>query len=78
MILDPRGYDVVEWTDYLNLEMGQFGLVPRLDDEKKWREWAATVIAFPAISGHNPPNPYQFEDWREWAFRFNQVIETLE
>lgn len=75
MILDPRGLSVIEWTDYINLDVGTQGIVPRLDDPDGWREWAAAVNLLPGISKHLPPNPYEYDDWMAWAFRFNETVE---
>jgi hypothetical protein len=45
-----------------------------LDDPRKWRDWAVNAIRDPNVSIYSPPNPYDFLDWREWAFRFNQAV----
>lgn len=75
MILDPRGMGVIQWTDFLNLDIGVHGIVPRLDDATQWREWAAAVNLLPGISRQLPPNPYDFDNWIDWAFRFNDTVE---
>lgn len=72
-MIDPRFLDVLEWTDRMAL------LLPfpvfKLGEENRWRDWARYVQSFPQISIFNPPVPDYFEDWREWATRFNQTVE---
>lgn len=75
MILDPRGMSVVEWTDRINLDLGVHGIVPRLDDAEGWRDWAASILLLPGVARQLPPDPYEFADWRQWAFRFNEMVE---
>ena len=76
MSIDPRGYTVIEWTDYMNDSLSEYGNVPRLDEPEKWRDWAATVLGMGQISAINPPDPYVFDDWMLWAMRFNSVIDS--
>lgn len=75
MIIDPRGYTVTEWSDYIapSLSRGS-GIVPKLLDPDKWQEWAAIICNLPGIVGQNPPNPFTYDDWLSWAEAFNQVV----
>ena len=75
MVLDPAGYSVVEWTDYVNLGLAVFGTIPILWDEKSWQDWAAAVIALPGISAFNPPNPFNYSQWQLWADDFNKAVD---
>ncbi len=73
--IDPRFLEVIEWTDYMNPILSQQGSdIGRLESPDQWKEWARSVILsnnqYQAIA----PNPYQFDDWRDWAERFLQVI----
>ena len=47
--------------------------VGRLDDPTQWREWARSVILINNEWQGETPNPYQFDDWQDWAQRFLQV-----
>lgn len=75
MNIDPRGMTVIEWTDRMALPLDSMVIPERLDDPKQWREWATNILDTPNFEGQNAPNPYQFDDWREWAMRFNQVVD---
>lgn len=72
-MIDPRFMSVLEWTDRMSASLPFPAL--RLFDPVKWREWARNTIQYPQVSVFNPPDPDQFEEWREWAERFNQVVE---
>ena len=75
MNIDPRGLSVFEWTDFMATELLGRSLPPRLDDSDKWKGWALQVCQSPRIAAFNPPNPLQFDDWRQWAERFNQTVD---
>lgn len=74
MNIDPRYLDVVEWTDFTAPLLEKYGRLPRLDNPEFWKEWALTLIQKPSIQSCQPPDPRYFDDWREWAFRFNQAV----
>ena len=66
---------VIEWTDRMALLYDSMALVERLDDAEQWQDWATNLLDTPSLEGQNTPNPYDFEDWVEWASRFNQAVE---
>lgn len=70
-MIDPRGLDVVEWTDRMAAIL-PFPVV-RLFDPDEWRAWAYNLIKYPIVSQLSPPDPNLFEDWMEWAERFNEI-----
>ena len=74
--IDPRDMGVREWTDAMALGLEQYGSVPQLIDPSRWHEWAAAVVGMSPISGVALPTPYDFVDWREWAMRFNEIMES--
>ena len=74
-VIRPDGFELLEWTDYVGSELSQFGLAPRLSDETRWREdWAAPIIGLPGVAAFQPPDPYAFTSWREWADSFNKAL----
>lgn len=77
-MIDPRGYTVTEWTDYMADTLDAYGVLTfRLDDETEWKRWARHVVQSPQISKFNPPDPEAFSDWVEWAIRFNDVVPLV-
>lgn len=73
-MIDPRGYSVVEWTDYMNDVLASYGAVPRLDDPKAWKQWALDVLQVPAISYWGAPSPLFYDNWMTWADDFNKAL----
>ena len=71
MILDPNYMDVCEWTDKLNsfFEIGT-GTTQKLEDPEEWVDWALNLVGDPDLIGQDTPNPYDFDNWREWASLF--------
>lgn len=74
-LIDPRGMDLRLWADAVIFDLEKFGPLGQLMDESEWKDWAAGIIGVNGISQLNPPSPYQFDDWREWAIRFYQMFD---
>lgn len=73
-MIDPTFMSAVEWTDRMALLFPGDILPLRIDREQDWRAWARHVLQSPEISQYNPPSPDSYSDWRDWAYRFNQVV----
>lgn len=74
-LVDPRTMRLQDWADVTVYDLEQFGPIARLEKESEWQNWAAGIIGINGISQQNPPSPYQYDDWREWAIRFYQVLD---
>lgn len=74
-LTDPRYHKLQDWADYTVFDLENYGPIARLEKESEWQNWAAGIIGINGISQQNPPSPYQFDDWREWALRFYQVLD---
>lgn len=70
-VIDPRGFqDVQTWADFMiPLLERESENYPRLDDPEKWQDWASTVFGDVDPIGQDAPNPFAYDDWREWAMR---------
>ncbi len=73
-MIDPRGYTVVEWTDYMTDILRSYGPIPQLDDPARWKEWATGVALNPQVSKWFPPDPTSYTNWENWADDFNRVL----
>jgi len=74
-IVDPRGIDLQSWADTLCLDLDEYAVIPQLYDPDRWQDWAAGLVGINGISQLNLPSPYQFNDWKEWALRFYQMLD---
>ena len=74
-IVDPRNIDLQSWADTLCLDLDDYAVIPQLYDPDRWQDWAAGLVGINSISQLNPPSTYQFNDWREWALRFYQMLD---
>ncbi len=79
-IIDPRGFrddEVIAWADRMAGEFGFFsdrfnGSDPnyeRLDDPEEWQDWAMGVFGGADPLGQDVPDPYSFDNWKDWAER---------
>jgi hypothetical protein len=73
-MIDPRGMNVTQWTDFMTQSLTGLSQPPRLDNPTDWQIWALTVNQSPRIATFNPPNPLEFTNWRQWAERFIQTV----
>lgn len=62
-----------DWADCVCLDLDAYGAFGRLDDERRWQDWALQFFNNTTL-GRNFPDPYAFTDWREWAERFSQGL----
>ena len=74
-MIDPTSMRPVEWTDRMSLLLPDV-LPLKIDRDEDWRAWARHVIQSPTVSARNPPNPDQFSEWLDWAYRFNETVFT--
>jgi hypothetical protein len=80
MIIDPRGFadtEVIQWADammgqlgfFAGLEQGSDYNYERLDDASKWQDWATGVFGGSDPLGQDVPDPYDYDNWKQWAER---------
>jgi hypothetical protein len=65
-----------DWADSLRLTKPQIDINPRIDDEKKWREWGNSVIQSNICQTYNVPRTDGFSNWREWAIAMIRAFGT--
>jgi hypothetical protein len=75
LLTDPRYHSLKDWADYTVFDLENYGPIPQLVSEKEWQNWGAGLIGINGISQQNPPSPYDYDDWQEWAYRFYQVLD---
>lgn len=75
--VDPRGIDsFIDWADFMYPDLEQYGTVVKMMPGGNWQDWAAGLLAVNKIAESNAPNPYQFDDWKLWAMRFIQTLNS--
>lgn len=60
------------WNGYLLHTFGEEPL-PYLPEDQ-WQEVARTVAGIATFSNYATPDPYEFEDWREWVNLFIEAV----
>lgn len=74
MNIYPRGLTVKQWCDFNVPLLAQYGQVPFLTVESEWQHWGEVISKNPGIAAFNPPNPRFFDDFYDWAERFNSAV----
>jgi hypothetical protein len=75
--VDPRGIDsFIDWADFMYPDLEQYGTVVKMMPGGNWQDWAAGLLAVNKIAESSAPNPYQFDDWKLWAMRFIQTLNS--
>lgn len=70
----PVNMTLRDWADTVTYDLQPYILPQVLLDETKWQDWAVVLVATTTLSGNNPPNPYQFDNWQDWAMRFCNAV----
>ena len=65
---DPSDMGLREWTDSAAFSMinypNSWGM-----DSPDWQMWGMIFFTDPFLNRYDPPNPYDYRDWKEWARR---------
>lgn len=75
-MVNPEGMALRDWADSVILAVGNAWSFGRLDDEEHWRDWASAFVRAPTFAPQVVPDPYGFDDWREWAMRAYVALEV--
>jgi hypothetical protein len=74
-MIDPHGLSLLQWADAVILSVGDAWSLGKLEDETQWQDWAVGFVRASSFTQRIPPDPYQFNDWREWAMRAYPMLE---
>ena len=74
-MIDPRGMTLRDWADSVILSVGDAWSFGKLQSEDHWQDWAVGFVRASNFTQRVVPDPYQFEDWREWAMRAYPMLE---
>lgn len=73
IIPNPTGMVLSDWADQVSFYLDAYGAMPKLMDDD-WQGWASHVMMNHSLPCSNPPNPYAFTEWQDWARRFCEVL----
>jgi len=73
--VDPRlTKTFVEWSDYMYPTLEQYGAIERVFSDADWQNWGAGLLSLGGIAQLGAPSPYQYNNWKDWADRLNEVL----
>lgn len=56
---------LTEWADAATYAMINYPNSWSMGDD--WQQWGTVFFTDPFLSRYDPPNPYHYTDWRDWA-----------
>lgn len=62
----PTWLSVIDWADQVVLDLKDYGTFSPLKDPDLWQDWGSELLNNVALPA-NLPDPYQYDDWRDWA-----------
>jgi hypothetical protein len=66
---------LIDWADSVILAVGDAWSFGTLQSEDDWQNWAVGLLRASNFTQQVVPDPYQFDDWREWAMRVYPMLE---
>ena len=75
-MINPTGMSLRDWADSLVLVVPAAWSFGKLLDENQWQDWAVGFVRASGITQRVLPDPYQFNDWQEWAMRVYPMLEA--
>lgn len=76
MTIIPFGMPFKDWADQMSVEIMPFGPPPTIADTDNWQFWAQEVVGIPAIGRLQPPDPFMYDQWEDWATTFIALFST--
>ncbi len=67
--------DLHTWANGVSSALGQYSTISNLVGDD-WRAWGMMFFNNPALDALSPPNPYFFEDWKEWGERLSETLSN--
>lgn len=75
-MIDPSRMSFRDWADSVTLARSDAWSAQRAPGEARWRDWAVSFLQ-PGITGQQAvPDPYKFDDWRDWAMLAQPMLEV--
>lgn len=63
-----------EWADAATYAMLNYPNSWGMADD--WQQWGMVFFTDPFLSRYDPPNPYDYTDWQEWARRLATSMQA--
>ena len=57
-----------DWADQVTLDLDRYGPIGRIVNGD-WKAWGIQLVSLMGLGGYTIADPYQFENWADWANR---------
>lgn len=65
---NPDGMSLQDWADAATYSIINYPNSWQMQNGE-WQSWGMIFFLDPYLSRYDPPNPYDFTDWMDWAKR---------
>ncbi len=72
LIPTPNEMTLESWADAVVQACVQYSNINPFTGD--WQAWGMCFLMSPQIGNLLPPNPYQYDDWREWGYLLAQAL----
>lgn len=76
-MINPTGMTLIDWADSVILDNGDAWSFGSLRNESGWQGWAVGFVRSSPFAQRTVPDPYEFDDWREWAMLAYPMLEDV-
>ena len=77
VVYDPRYHTFESWACLMVEQFGAQNLeIPTFDTT--WQGWAVGLKGIDVFANEAVPDPYQFDDWQDWAQTLVGIINSGE
>ena len=68
----PVGISEGDWFDFTTFDLTGVGQLDRYEGD--WKACASSWLRNPNLTAKKAPRPEAFDNFQEWASRFNQAV----
>lgn len=76
-MMQPINTTVEFWADSLVIDF-PYDNVPKLMDERNWREWGDSLVQENTFSDNGAPPTKTFTKWEEWATAVYNALSQIQ
>ena len=74
-MIDPKGLTWRDWASSVILAVNDAWSLGQPPDVTQWQNWAMGLVRASPFTQRTLPDPFGFDNWRDWAERVYPQLE---